>query len=82
MIPLINSATSIYSGFVIFSVLGYMAHDMEVPISEVAVQGERNNIICVESNLSHFKIGYKHIHIMLCDEAMNINGLKGCKVYK
>jgi len=39
MIPLINSATSIYSGFVIFSILGYMSHEMNVPIKEVATQG-------------------------------------------
>ncbi|CAG9759494.1 unnamed protein product [Ceutorhynchus assimilis] len=35
----INSATSFVSGFVIFSVLGYMAHESGRPIKEVATEG-------------------------------------------
>lgn len=35
----INSATSFVSGFVIFSVLGYMAHTSGQAISEVATEG-------------------------------------------
>ncbi|XP_050310812.1 sodium-dependent dopamine transporter [Anthonomus grandis grandis] len=35
----INSATSFVSGFVIFSVLGYMAHEAGRPITEVATEG-------------------------------------------
>ena len=34
-----NSGTSLYAGFVIFSVLGFMAHDQGIPISEVAEKG-------------------------------------------
>jgi len=34
-----NSGTSLYAGFVIFSVLGFMAHDQGIHISEVAEKG-------------------------------------------
>lgn len=40
MVPFINCATSIYAGFAIFSVLGYMAKLKGVPVEEVAETGE------------------------------------------
>ncbi|XP_072040069.1 sodium- and chloride-dependent glycine transporter 1-like [Amphiura filiformis] len=39
MIALINCGTSVFAGFVIFSVIGFMAHDSGLPISEVADSG-------------------------------------------
>ncbi|KAK6638197.1 hypothetical protein RUM44_008625 [Polyplax serrata] len=39
VISVINSATSFIAGFVIFSVLGYMAHASNRPIQEVATEG-------------------------------------------
>ncbi|XP_058490060.1 sodium- and chloride-dependent GABA transporter 2-like [Solea solea] len=36
---LLNSGTSLVAGFVVFSVLGFMAHEQGIPISEVAESG-------------------------------------------
>lgn len=40
IISLVNSSTSVYAGFVIFSVLGFMAKEQGVHISDVAVAGK------------------------------------------
>ncbi|KAL2097231.1 hypothetical protein ACEWY4_006438 [Coilia grayii] len=39
IISVTNCATSVYAGFVIFSILGFMAHHLGVGVSEVADQG-------------------------------------------
>jgi hypothetical protein len=39
LIPLINSGTSVYAGFAIFSLLGHMAHEQGITVSEVAGDG-------------------------------------------
>ncbi|MCL4138547.1 UNVERIFIED_CONTAM: hypothetical protein GTU68_009147 [Idotea baltica] len=39
IISVANSATSIFSGFVIFSILGFMAAEINVPVSEVVDSG-------------------------------------------
>ena len=39
---LVNSLTSFFSGFVIFTYLGYMANHQDRPIESVAEQGKMN----------------------------------------
>ena len=40
VVPLINCGTSLYAGFVIFSVLGYMAKQAGVDVEDIADSGE------------------------------------------
>ncbi|XP_038594853.1 sodium- and chloride-dependent GABA transporter 2-like [Micropterus salmoides] len=35
----LNSATSIFAGFAVFSVLGFMSHELDIPMNEVATAG-------------------------------------------
>ncbi|KAK6172241.1 hypothetical protein SNE40_015946 [Patella caerulea] len=39
MVPFINCGTSIFAGFVIFSVLGFMAHEAGVDVGDVVTEG-------------------------------------------
>ena len=39
-VPILNCSTSIFAGFVVFSVLGFMAHKTGLPVSSVATGGE------------------------------------------
>jgi solute carrier family 6 amino acid transporter-like protein 5/7/9/14 len=40
LVSVLNSATSIYAGFVIFSILGFMAHEKGVDVATVAKHGK------------------------------------------
>lgn len=39
LVPIMNCATSILAGFVVFSILGFMSHQTGLPISSVASGG-------------------------------------------
>ncbi|KAK2183053.1 hypothetical protein NP493_325g02062 [Ridgeia piscesae] len=39
VVPILNCATSIFAGFVIFSIIGFMAHETGSPIESVVTQG-------------------------------------------
>ena len=39
IVTLINCGTSLFAGFVVFSILGFMAHDQHVDVKDVADDG-------------------------------------------
>ncbi|XP_055959211.1 sodium- and chloride-dependent glycine transporter 1-like [Patella vulgata] len=56
MIPVINCLTSFYAGFVVFSVLGYMAHERQLPVANVTQGGAGLAFIVYPEALSKMPI--------------------------
>lgn len=52
----LNSATSIFAGFVVFSVLGFMAHELGLPLNEVVSSGPGLAFIAYPKALSMLPI--------------------------
>lgn len=40
IVSVMDSFTSIFAGFVIFAIIGYMSHELQVEIGDVAAEGE------------------------------------------
>ena len=40
MVPVCNCLTSFFAGFVIFGIIGFMAHEMNIGVGEVATGGQ------------------------------------------
>ncbi|XP_049823005.1 sodium- and chloride-dependent glycine transporter 1-like isoform X2 [Aethina tumida] len=39
LVPIINCGTSVFAGFVVFSVIGFMSHETGIPVATVATEG-------------------------------------------
>ena len=62
ILTFVCEGTSIYGGFAIFSVLGYMAYESGVPIDKVVSSGDTNIPICTPT-YRHTRWCLQVIHI-------------------
>ena len=57
IVPVVNCGTSVYAGFVIFSILGYMANLKNVAVADVAAQGETTSDLSQCSSIAmHYSL--------------------------
>ena len=61
VVAVINGATSIFAGFVVFSFLGYLSYELEEPIEDVATSGSYFNI--VTRTISIDRSSYQRVYI-------------------
>lgn len=66
LIAIINSFTSILAGFVIFSAFGYMSYLQGIPVSQLAVDGEKKIKEKKGQSIVHFKVFYRATRVYAC----------------
>ena len=62
LVATVNCATSVYAGFAIFSVVGYMAHTLERPIENATASGKKHLVCTI---LITFFIYYYNYNIII-----------------
>lgn len=58
MVSIGNCLTSFFAGFVIFGIIGFMAHELGLPVDKVAVQGKQQIVLNNISSRSSLRIAY------------------------
>ncbi|KAI0222214.1 Sodium- and chloride-dependent glycine transporter 2 [Lamellibrachia satsuma] len=56
IITLSNSLTSVFAGFVVFSILGHMAYELGKPVSEVVMEGATLAFVAYPQVMSHLPV--------------------------
>lgn len=44
IVPCMNCGTSFYAGFVIFSIVGFLAHEAKLPVDQVITSGNSSHL--------------------------------------